>query len=559
VTARSASVRALAVRALALAGTATLVPLGCGHASGAARPSPPPAGVVAVGGETVDRAALEELRQLSRRPPPLPTRAAAEPPGDAELLVELVKERLLAQEARRLGLPVGPGTSPRDALLAHAAGRRVAAAAEQERYFAGHPELYTRKAQVRFLHLRAPAAEVEGARDLPPAQLLALCDRASAADPDGRRWGDLGWLQAGVVPWWRPPWPEELELLTRTASAGQGRADLLRAVHYRPPARYRLAQVAADCEGRLTQEQGQAEIRRLLLRLARTTPIQVLDPRFPAGLEPEAIARSEPGPALATLGVGATDPAGGAAMALIPAGTFTTGSTDAEIDERVEICKRYVEPALGPGACRRSNYEDEVRRTVTLAGFWLDRTEVTREAYLEFVDAARHRPLPAVGEASPTLPVVQVSLEDAEAYCRWAGKRLPTAEEWEYAARGSEGRRYPWGNQSPDGTRANFCDARCTRPWRNPDFDDGSEGLAPVGSYPAGATPQGLLDMGGNAREWTSSRVGQLAHVKGGGFQNAIDDLIAADVRLNHAETRDPAIGFRCARSAAPPAAGAGG
>jgi formylglycine-generating enzyme required for sulfatase activity len=160
-----------------------------------------------------------------------------------------------------------------------------------------------------------------------------------------------------------------------------------------------------------------------------------------------------------------------AEMIYIPAGTFTMGDTHGDGDS-----------------------DEKPTHQVTLTAFWLDRTEVTNAQFARFIQAGNT----ARGDwrqyagGKDQHPVVNVTWNDAVAYCRWADKRLPTEAEWEYAARGTDNRKYPWGSTWED-SRARFSGNR------------GGEATAPVGSYPSGASPFGVLDMAGNVWEWVSS------------------------------------------------------
>jgi serine/threonine-protein kinase len=141
------------------------------------------------------------------------------------------------------------------------------------------------------------------------------------------------------------------------------------------------------------------------------------------------------------------------------------------------------------------DYEKPAHR-VAVKAFFLDQTEVTCREYEKFVRATNRRPPLSWsngGCAATTedYPITNVDWNDANAFAQWAGKRLPTEEEWEFAARGSDGRLYPWGNEwRPNAANAGDSSAgRFTR----------------VGSYPEGKSPSGAMDMIGNAWEWTSS------------------------------------------------------
>ncbi len=158
------------------------------------------------------------------------------------------------------------------------------------------------------------------------------------------------------------------------------------------------------------------------------------------------------------------------------------------------------------------------QHTVYLPDFSISRVPVTNEQYKEFVDATGHQSISTAGiwlqndgtvaeprRATPKHwkdaripvgmekhPVVHINWHDAQAFCRWAGVRLPTEAEWEKACRGTDGWLYPWGNEPPTAVLCNFANGN-------------AGGIMPVGCRPKGASPYGVLDMAGNIWEWTSS------------------------------------------------------
>lgn len=185
--------------------------------------------------------------------------------------------------------------------------------------------------------------------------------------------------------------------------------------------------------------------------------------------------------------------------------------------------------------------------TVTVAAFWLDATEVTVDAYTACVKAGRctddrlrcgeYATYGVTGKGNH--PINCVDWDQADTYCRQLGKRLPTEEEWEWAARGGPaGTKYPWGNAAPSSQI-------CWRRW------DNSLGTCAVGSFPAGDSPQGVADLAGNVSEWTQS-VEEVRHrVSRGGTW---DSETVEDVRISYRSWVAPTIGgnskgFRCARS----------
>ena len=237
-------------------------------------------------------------------------------------------------------------------------------------------------------------------------------------------------------------------------------------------------------------------------------------------------------------------------MVRIPAGPFTMGSDSGPADERP-------------------------RHRVDLPEFFIERTPVTNGQFAVFLnalgptgpdgerwydidddDARIHR---VDGEWAADggygqHPVLEVSWIGAREYCTWAGRRLPTEAEWEKAARGTDGRRFPWGAEPPDSSRGQF--------------QAGWNETAPVGSFPAGASPYGVLDLSGNGWEWVNTiyrpypydasdgreatALGPVRGTRGGGHDSPPDELtttqrgrdLSRSYRSGHHN-----IGFRCARS----------
>jgi len=195
--------------------------------------------------------------------------------------------------------------------------------------------------------------------------------------------------------------------------------------------------------------------------------------------------------------------------------------------------------------------------------FWIDKTPVTNGEFARFVAASgykttaertgfgcantgdkwedlegadwRHTGGPQTDiRTKADHPVVQVSWEDAAMYAEWAGKRLPTEEEWEKAARGTDGRKYPWGDQIPTKDACNF--------------NKNEGGTTPVGKYsPQGDSPYGCVDMSGNVWEWTASDHEDGGKVLRGGGWSHPGEFVRLAERPNHnQDDRYDTDGFRC-------------
>jgi len=249
-----------------------------------------------------------------------------------------------------------------------------------------------------------------------------------------------------------------------------------------------------------------------------------------------------------TPGIGSTlfSEVDGMVMVHVPAGEFLMGSTDLDADAR-----SYEKP----------------QHTVYLNAFWIDKTEVTNAMYALCVNAGVCRRPASNGSATRSsyfdnpgfdnYPVIYVSWNEASDYCAWAGRRLPTEAEWEKAARGTNGRIFPWGNGRPEGPRP---------PQLN--FNNWIGDTSEVSSYLAGASHFRALHMAGNVREWVADwyesdyyshspsenppgpSTGDFRVMRGGAWHDLLLRVRSAHRLWFSPEYRDATHGFRCAQDA---------
>ena len=230
-------------------------------------------------------------------------------------------------------------------------------------------------------------------------------------------------------------------------------------------------------------------------------------------------------------------------MTFIPGGEYMRGRTHTLPDDDLQWYPEIMK-------------DDRPVKRITVDAFYMDTYEVTSEQYEEFVRATRHRapyhwPQGRLPEGYAKKPVANVSWDDASAYARWAGKRLPTEAEWERAARGmAEGRKYPWGDKNPAKADARF---------------GAVDGPAEAGK----SAPNyfGLYDMAGNVWEWCSDyyekdyytrspgsnpkgpEKGLYRVIRGGSWADVPKYLTCANRSWARAAERSPNIGFRCVKS----------
>ena len=264
-------------------------------------------------------------------------------------------------------------------------------------------------------------------------------------------------------------------------------------------------------------------VRAVTLERGKLTPVSVTLEKIPVPVTP---APPQPGAAR-------VNPKDGAAMVWVPAGEYLMGSTDAD---------------------NEADTDEKPQHKVYLDGYWIYKTEVTVAQYRKFCQATgRQMPPEPEWKWQDTHPIVNVTWDDAAAYAQWAGAALPTEAQWEKAARGPDGRLYPWGNDW-DG-------AKCVNSARG----NAPGGTKPVGGMPAGASPYGCLDMAGNVWEWcadwydgsyykntpsgnpTGPATGTARVVRGGSWGNTISDFFRAAGRYRPTpEGRNDYLGFRC-------------
>jgi formylglycine-generating enzyme required for sulfatase activity len=246
----------------------------------------------------------------------------------------------------------------------------------------------------------------------------------------------------------------------------------------------------------------------------------------------------------------AAEPAPEHDMIYIPAGELLMGTTE---DEAQRLAEEYdVHPTLF--------LTETPQRKVHVEGFLIDRFPVTNAQYKRFIEATGHGPPYGWAgrdypEGQADHPVAAVGWQAADAYARWAGLRLPTEAEWEKAARGADGRLYPWGNDwRDDATRRD-----------DPRWPQTRALTTPVGAFPAGASPYGVMDMAGNVAEWTSTPsqppdaernwAWYVVKGAGGAIGERYNFRCAARNFSAHTSRWHTWLGFRCAKDAPEPVA----
>ena len=244
-----------------------------------------------------------------------------------------------------------------------------------------------------------------------------------------------------------------------------------------------------------------------------------------------------------------TSPVDGMLLLYVPEGNFIMGDSAAHAES--ECSRVSSSDQCIPGTSISFN-DEAPAHTVYLDAFYIDQTEVTDVMYTK---CARAGNCVSKGTGTDKNPVVNVTWSDASTYCGWAGRRLPTEAEWEKAARGTDGHTFPWGNDAPSCSLANFAFSGTKKC---------AGGVAAVGSFPAGASPYGALDMAGNVWEWvadwfapgydsaaqrnpTGPATGTKRSMRGGSNWNPAGFMASTGRGYYNPDTPLSVIGFRCA------------
>jgi formylglycine-generating enzyme required for sulfatase activity len=214
------------------------------------------------------------------------------------------------------------------------------------------------------------------------------------------------------------------------------------------------------------------------------------------------------------------------------------------------------------GAFRMGDDESSPLHDVYVSAFYLDQFEITTARYARFLATTGSLTPPDDWDeldlkADGTLPVVGVAWHDADAYCRWVGKRLPTEAEWEKAARDGDARTYPWGNAEPTSALAAYS-RTAELPYQG--------GVSPVGAHAAGQSHDGVQDLAGNVSEWVGDWYSESIDrddirdpagppdgmgkvIRGSGWQDPVERLNSARRYYASPDHRSDDLGFRCARA----------
>ena len=258
------------------------------------------------------------------------------------------------------------------------------------------------------------------------------------------------------------------------------------------------------------------------------------------------------------------------AMVFVPGGIFQMGSTEAEVMDAIAFCNQHY------NICNQWFYMREYpQHVVTLDKFRIDQTEVSNAQYRQCVEAGICTEPTTCKKGEPTYldsgktdhPVICVSWDDAQAYCEWAGARLPSEAEWEYAFRGEQNLIYPW-SDTFDGANLNYCDVNCELSHADDRYDDHYVKTAPVGSHPEDVSWSSALDMSGNVSEWVADWSGNYSSeselnptgpvsgaekiLRGCSWYSQPAYCRGAARPFVSSDTRFDYLGFRCASSASP-------